>query len=147
MSVGIYLLWGSLTVVGLVLSLLKVIDNRRKACENADENLKISSLSGYTITILGISSISAILFVIAGILFLYFLLMFTEEEPLLSNLLSIISLWPMVSACLLVFSIHEKIKAFVQPKLKTKSTIMIAVTIISIVLYYCFYGVVLYHCI
>lgn len=147
MGAGIYLLWGSLTVVGLVLSLLKVIDDKRKARENADENLKISHLSRYTITVLGISSISAILFVIAGILFLYFLLMFTEEEPLLSNLLSIISLWPMVSACLLVFSIHEKIKAIVQPKLKTKSTIMIAVTIISIVLYYCFYGVVLYHCI
>lgn len=147
MGAGIYLLWGSLTVVGLVLSLLKVIDDKRKARENADENLKISHLSRYTITVLGISSISAILFVIAGILFLYFLLMFTVEKPLLSNLLSIISLWPMVSACLLVFSIHEKIKAIVQPKLKTKSTIMIAVTIISIVLYYCFYGVVLYHCI
>lgn len=145
MGIGIYCLWGSITAIGLVFSLLKIIDDKRKSQENTDRNLKKSYSNGYII--LGISTISAILFVIAGILFLYFLLVFTKEEPSLSNLLSVISLWPMVSACLLVFSIHEKIKAIVQPKLQTKSTIMIAVTITSIVLYYCFYGVILYHCI
>lgn len=145
MGIGIYIAWGSITAVGLVLSLLKFIDDKRKAQENTDRNLKKSYLNGYIILI--ISTISAILFVIAGILFLYFLLAFTKEEPSLSNLLSVISLWPMASACLLVLSVHEKIKAIVQPKLQTKSTIMIAVTITSIVLYYCFYGVVLYHCI
>lgn len=145
MGIGIYCVWGIITAVGVVFSLLKIIDDKRKSQENTDRNLKKRYSDGYVILV--ISIISAIIFVIAGILFLYFLLAFTKEEPSLSNLLSVISLWPMASACLLVLSVYEKIKAIVQSKLQTKSTIMIAVTIASIVLYYCFYGVVLYHCI
>lgn len=127
-------------VVGLVFSLLEFIENKRKVHENILEKRNL-----IVHIILWVSSISAILFVVVGIIFLYFLLTFTVAEPLLSNLLSMISLWPVGSGCLLLLSVQCKIKAISQPRLQTKSTILLTLTIISIVLYYCFYGAVLYY--
>ncbi len=73
---------------------------------------------------------------------MYFLLDFTVEEPLRSNLITLIACWPVISGCLLMLAVQWKIKAVSQPKRHTRSTVILTVAIVSIALYDCFCGAI-----
>jgi heme A synthase len=137
---SIYILWGSITGIAFVWSVREFV-NRKKQESIDKSDHKTDSISK---VIMLISVLSLILFMLAGILFMYFLLILALEEPLLSKLLNALSLWPVIFIALVIFTIELDIKSIVKPTLKKIRTIMIAITAMSIILYYCFYGAVLY---
>lgn len=138
--IGIYILWGSISYSLFIWSTTKFIDSQKKNSIYKNNDNKTISPNNI---IMVISVISLILFILTGILFMYFLLIFAVEKPLLNKLLSTLSLWPVFSGILIIFTIDLNIRAIAKTKFKKLKTLMTIVTVISIISYYCFYGITL----
>lgn len=134
----ILVLWGIASYWLLGISISKFIENKKELHEGEREK------SGMYVGII-LSSISCILFVVVGIVFVYVVMCFCVEGTLAYKILGVISIWPIFSGCFLGVSVQYKIDAIAQPKLQRKAKRIHVLSIMTIVLYYCFLIGLLYY--
>lgn len=135
---SLYILWGGITAVALGCSTAELIDRKKK--ENDKSSYYYDHPSTSTKTILALSLLSAIVFVIVGVVFMTLFLSFVYEKPKLSEIISILAVWPGFSFVLGAIGVQIKLDSISKHKKSTISTVLIALAIISIVLYYCYFG-------
>ncbi len=135
--------WGMITILAFGVSAVEYVSDKRKEYTDSDYDYRSKSTNTVA-AILVFSIVSAVFFILAAILFMYFLLILSVEKPLLDKLLTAISCWPFISLALIILAMELEIKSAARPKLKNYGTAMIVLSIASVIAYCLFYGGVLY---
>ena len=137
---SLYILWGGITAIALICSTAELIDKKKKECDNTSYSCNRSD--SLTKAIFACSLLSAIIFVVAGIMSFFLSLIY--DKPQLTHIISILTVWPGVSFALAVIGVRLKMNPISKHKSNKVSTVLLAFSILSIVLYYCYFGYVLF---